>query len=56
MSTFKARSRGELTDDSGAVPGGDTASSADECEMLMNSGEPGVGVETTDDSHREEVF
>ena len=54
MSTFKARSRGEPTDGSGAVPGGDPASSAD--ERGMNTGEPRVGVETTNDSHREEVF
>ena len=54
LSAFKARSRGELTDGSGAVPSGDPASSAD--ERGTNSGEPGVGVETTNDSHREEVF
>ena len=54
MSTFKARSREELTDGSGAVPSGGPASSAD--ERGTNAGEPGVGVETTNDSHREEVF
>ena len=53
MSTFEARSRGELTDGSGDVPGGGSTNSVD--ERGMNSGEPGVGVETTNDSHREEV-
>lgn len=38
----------------GTVPGGVPASSADEREM--DTGEPGVGAETANDSHREEVF
>ena len=54
ISTFEAKSQGELTDGSGAVIGGDPASSADECEM--NTDEPGVRVETTNNSHQEEVY
>ena len=54
MSTFKARSRGETTDGGPAVPDGDLADSVDEREM--NSSEPGAGVETGNDSSREEVY
>ena len=54
MSTFKARSGGELTDGGPAVPGGDLADSVDGREM--NPSEPGVGVETGNDSSREEVY
>ena len=42
ISTFETRSRGELTDGSGVVPGGDPASSVGECRM--NTGEPGIGL------------
>ena len=52
-STFKVR-RGELTDGSGPIPGGNPASSVG--ERGMGTGEPGVGVETANDSHREEVL
>ena len=54
MSTFKARSRGETTDGGPAVPDGDLADSVDEREM--NSSEPGAGVETGNESSREEVY
>ena len=51
MSTFKARSRGELTDGGGAVPGGDPTSSVG--EHGMDSGELRVGVEATTDALQE---
>ena len=54
MSTFKAESRPELTEGSDGIPGGGPASSVGEREM--GSSEPGVGVETTNDSHRDEVY
>ena len=54
MSTFKARSRGELTDGGGDAPGEDSTNSVD--ERGMNASEPEIGVETTNDSHREEVY
>ena len=54
MSTFKAESRPELTEGSDSIPGGGPASSVGEREM--GSSEPGVGVETTNDSHRDEVY
>ena len=47
-------SRGELTDGSGAVPGGNPASSAD--ERGVNTGEPRVVVATTYNSKREEAY
>ena len=40
--------------DGGAIPSGDPANPVD--ERGMSSSEPGVGVETTNDSYREEVF
>ena len=51
LSTFKARSRGELTDGGGAVPGGDPTSSVG--EHGMDSGELRVGVEATTDALQE---
>ena len=51
--SFEARSRGEFTSESGTLPGG--------CRMGLavrhekNSGELGVGVETTIDSHRDMI-
>ena len=54
LSSFKAKSRGELAGGSSAVPGGDPASSVDERET--NTGELEVGVETTNNSLREEVY
>ena len=53
MSTFKAKSKGELTDGSGAVLSGNPASSVD--EYGVNTGEAGVGVETGNDSDWKEV-
>ena len=54
MSTFKARSRRELTDGGSAIPDGGLADSVDEREM--NFSEPEVGVETGADSSQEEVY
>ena len=51
---FKAGSREELTDGSGAIPGGNPANSTD--ERGVDTGEPGIGVGTTNDSDREEVY
>ena len=50
LSSFEARTRGELTDGSGALPGGDPTSSVD--RHGVSSGEPRSEVETTTDSHR----
>ena len=54
LSTFKARSRGKLTDSSGDVPGEDSMTPIN--ESGTNSGEPGVGIGTTDGFHREEAY
>ena len=54
MSSFKARSRGELTGGSDAVPGGGPASSVG--ERGMGTSEPGVGIKITNDSHHDEVY
>lgn len=54
ISTFKAKSRGELTEASGTIPSGDPVSSVDEREM--NTSEVRVGVETTNDSHQDMVY
>ena len=56
LSSFKARSQGELTGRSGVISDRDPASSVDGDET--NTGElgVGVGVETTNDSDREEVY
>ena len=54
LSSFKARSQGELTGRSGVISDRDPASSVDGDET--NTGELGVGVETTNDSDREEVY
>ena len=54
MSTFKARSGGELTDGGSAVPSGDSAGSVDEHQA--NTRELGDRVETAIDSHNGEVF
>ena len=54
LSSFKARSEGGTTGGSGTISGGDPASSVDEDET--NTSELGVGVETINDSDREEVY
>lgn len=54
MSTFKARSGGELTDGGSAVPSGNSAGSVDEHQA--NTRELGDRVETAIDSHNGEVF
>ena len=53
MSSFEARSRGELTGGSDALPGGDSRGFVDECGT--NSGESAVGVETTADPCQDEA-
>ena len=52
ISGFKACGRGGLTSDSGALPGGDPASSAD--QWIPNSGELAIGVGTTDIGPRQD--
>ena len=56
LGSVKSRSQGRSMGGSGALPGGDPISPADEHEM--NSGEAGAGVEifeTAIDSHRDQI-
>ena len=53
ISESKGRTREKSTGDSGALPGGDVASSADEHEV--NSGEVWLGVETTDFDRQDRI-
>ena len=53
LSSFRSRSRGEFTGGSGTLAVEDPTTSVD--GRGLSSGELGVGVETTIDSHRDQI-
>ena len=55
LSSFKARSRADVTGGGGTLPSGDDYPMSSVDEPAVTSGELGAGAETTIDLHREEI-